>query len=484
MPHPHMPMQSGHQSRSISLSGTVTGVRHAIHSHVDPWRARERRGAARQNVRSWSCSSPLPPSRTRRTGIALAIALACVAAPVAAQASTVDLATAKAFVVLAGATVTNTGPSVLNGDLGVSPGTALVGFGLARRRQRRHARHRRRRRAGADRPHDRLQRRRRAARLAGQRPDRHRPRQPDAEGRRLPLHVVGAAHRPADARRRGRPERAVRVRDRLDADDGVGELGRPPQRRQPLQRLLAGRQLRDARHHDRLPGQPDGALEHLAQQRRHGDRPRARPQRRGQPDQQRARQLALRHRSSATGVRPGTPAPGTPGAPGSPRPRGSHGALAAAGQPGDQPAAPRRPATARTSFARTPHATCTSGFRADGARPADQARRLPPRRQAHQQPAQAARYRVFVRALPGAHTVTARVTFKDATKAKTLALGYRACADAVLAPAQRPLAVHRMRRPALIPLALGAARRRRRPCRSPAQAQAPAAERRRSPSRS
>ena len=45
---------------------------------------------------------------------------------------------------------------------------------------------------------------------------------------------------------------------------------------------------------------------------------------------------------------------------------------------------------------------------------------------------------VFVRALPGAHNVSARVTFTDATKPKTLELGYRACADAVLHPVSGP----------------------------------------------
>jgi hypothetical protein len=68
--------------------------------------------------------------RGRRVAVALAAGCALAAVPAVAQASQVNLGTVSPFVVLGGSTVTNTGPSVLNGDLGVAPGTALVGFGL------------------------------------------------------------------------------------------------------------------------------------------------------------------------------------------------------------------------------------------------------------------------------------------------------------------------------------------------------------------
>lgn len=81
---------------------------------------------------------PLRPARRRRcrTLVAIgAVALAAVGASswngapaAAAIVPTVQLGTATDYSVLAGSTVTNTGPTIVAGSVGVSPGSAVTGF--------------------------------------------------------------------------------------------------------------------------------------------------------------------------------------------------------------------------------------------------------------------------------------------------------------------------------------------------------------------
>jgi hypothetical protein len=81
-----------------------------------------------------------------RLVVALGVVFAAIGTQsAAAQQAPVGLGTAGSFAVLAGTTVTNTGPSTISGDLVVSSRSAVVGFPSRHRQQWRRPCRRRRR---------------------------------------------------------------------------------------------------------------------------------------------------------------------------------------------------------------------------------------------------------------------------------------------------------------------------------------------------
>lgn len=379
--------------------------------------------------------SPFRFMRSRRSCVALVVGLACVAIPAVSQASPVDLGTTKSFVVLAGSTATNTGPSVLNGDLGVSPGTALVGFGL-------------------------------------------------------PAVVNGATH----------ATDAVAAKAQLDLTTAYDvAAGQPVSPANDLTGTdLGNRTLKAGAYRYTSSAQLTGPLTLDAEGDPNaqfvfeiatalttasassvvllnganpcnvywqvGSSATLGTTTAFQGNLMALASISLDNGATVIGrllARNGavtlinnvldssrcntgsTPGGGSGSGSGSGSGTGTSTSAAAAkallAAQANETTNPKRTVTRKgtTTFERTPHATCTSGFRGtvrgklikrvvfslDGKKIQSQTKRP---------------YVVFVRSLPGAHRVTARVTFKDATKSRTLALGYRACADAVLSPTAGP----------------------------------------------
>ncbi len=197
-----------------------------------------------------------------------------------AQAQTaVGMGTADTFAILAGAGVTNTGPSVINGDLGTAPTPSVTGL----RRcpswhgQRCDSSGQRRRKPGEDRPDHGLQQRRGPG--SGHHPcDAVGRTEPDRRRLQLSFRDV-QHHRAAHPRRAGRPQRRLHLPDREHPRHRVRVVGPDDQRWPVVQRLLAGWILGNPRLELRLPRQRLCRSDDLGRQWRDRRRAPSRPDR-------------------------------------------------------------------------------------------------------------------------------------------------------------------------------------------------------------
>src|SRR5665811_1847115 len=82
----------------------------------------------KQNVCASGRSARNAAQNSKPFALAVAAALGVMGIALSSDAGAQDLGTAESFGVLAGSTVTNTGPSVIEGNVGVWPGTAITGF--------------------------------------------------------------------------------------------------------------------------------------------------------------------------------------------------------------------------------------------------------------------------------------------------------------------------------------------------------------------
>jgi ice-binding like protein len=366
-------------------------------------------------------SKPAHRNRFRLLGLALAATFAFVAFPAGAQAVPINLATAGPFVVLGGQEATNTGPSVLYGDLGVSPGTSLTGFNAAVVN-------------GVTHNNDGVAAQAQSDLTAAYNVAAGEPVAPanDLTGSNLGNRTLTAGNY------RYTSSAQLTGTVTLDAQGDpnaqfVFEIGSALTTAPASSvALINGAspcnvfwQVGSSATIDTTTAFQGTVMALTSIELHDGASVKGRMLARN------GTVSLINNVLDSSMCNPGSTSPGTSGAN-----SGSSGAPSSGTAPGA--GTPTRVTRNGTATIRpTPRAACTDGFRAtvrgrmikrvvfslDGRRFSVRTRPL---------------FQVFVRAAPGRHRITARVTFRDATRARTLTVGYRACAARVLRPRRGP----------------------------------------------